>query len=85
MLAEYDGAYYESLSLAVVRTLLGQTKLLPGYAEVKAGGYAGLEWLELDAAGGKLKIPVDSDVATFVPYRGGTGKFSLYFDNGCAA
>jgi len=75
MLAEYGGAYYESLSLAVVRTLLGQTRLIPGYAEVKAGGYSGMEWLELDAAGGKLKIPVDSDVATFVPYRGGQGSF----------
>ncbi len=75
MLAEYDGAYYESLSLAMVRTLLGPTKLLPGYAEVKTGGYAGLEWLELEAAGGRLKIPVDSDVATFVPYRGGQGSF----------
>ena len=75
MLAEYGGAYYESLSLAVVRTLLGQTRLLPGYAEVKAGGYSGMEWLELDAAGGKLKIPVDSDVATFVPYRGAQGSF----------
>ena len=75
MLAEYNGAYYESLSLAVVRTLLGPTKLLPGYAEVKAGGYAGLEWLELDAAGGRIKIPVDNDVATFVPYRGAQGSF----------
>lgn len=75
MLVEYDGAYYESLSLAMVRTLLGQTKLLPGFAEAKTGGYAGLEWLELDAAGGRLKIPVDSDVATFVPYRGGQGSF----------
>lgn len=75
MLVEYDGAYYESLSLAMVRTLLGQPKLLPGYAEDKASGYAGLEWLELDAAGGRLKIPVDSDVATFVPYRGKQGSF----------
>jgi adenylate cyclase len=75
MLAEYNGAYYESLSLAVVRALLGPTKLLPGYAEVKAGGYAGLEWLELDAAGGRIKIPVDNDVATFVPYRGAQGSF----------
>jgi len=75
MLVEYDGAYYESLSLAMVRTLLGQTKLLPGYAEAKTGGYAGMEWLELDAPGGKLKIPVDRDVATFVPYRGGQGSF----------
>jgi adenylate cyclase len=75
MIAEYNGAYYESLSLAMVRTLLGQTKLLPGYAEVKTGGYAGLEWLELDTDASKLKIPVDSDVATFVPYRGGQGSF----------
>jgi len=74
MLVEYDGAYYESLSLAVVRTLLGQPKLQPGFAESKATGYAGLEWLELDA-GSKLRIPVDGDVATFVPYRGGQGSF----------
>jgi len=75
MLVEYGGAYYESLSLAMVRTLLGPTKLLPGYADVKSGGYAGLEWLDLEAAGGILKIPVDSDVATFVPYRGGQTSF----------
>lgn len=75
MLVEYGGAYYESLSLAMVRTLLGQPKLLPGYAEDKASGYAGLEWLELEVAGGGLKIPVDNDVATFVPYRGEQGSF----------
>ena len=75
MLVEYDGSYYESLSLAMVRTLLGSTKLLPGYAEVKTGGFAGLEWLELEAAGGRLKIPVDNNVATFVPYRGEQGSF----------
>ena len=75
MLVEYDGAYYESLSLAMVRTLLGHPKLLPGFASVKSGGYAGLEWLELDFAEDKLKIPVDKDVATFVPYRGKQGSF----------
>jgi adenylate cyclase len=75
MLAEYNGAYYESLSLAMVRTLLGQPKLLPGFAEGKTSGYGGLEWLELDMAAGKLKIPVDDEVATFVPYRGGQGSF----------
>lgn len=75
MLVEYDGAYYEALSLAMVRTLLGHPKLLPGFAEGKDSGYAGLEWLELDTDGGKLRIPVDSDVASFVPYRGGQGSF----------
>ncbi len=75
VLAEYNGAYYESLSIAVVRTLLGHPKILPGFAEGKDSGYAGLEWLELAAAGGTLKIPVDHDVATFVPYRGKQGSF----------
>ena len=75
MLVEYGGAYYESLSLAVVRTLLGQPELLPGFAEGDTSGYGGLEWLELDAAGGRLIIPVDADVATFVPYRGKQGSF----------
>ncbi len=76
MLVEYNGAYYESLSLAIVRTLFGQPKLLPGFAEgSKASGYAVLEWLELDTAGGNLKIPVDAEVATFVPYRGKQGSF----------
>ncbi len=75
VLAEYGGAYYESLSVAMVRALLGHPKLLPGFADVSIGGYAGLEWLELDVAGNKLKIPVDRDVATFVPYRGKQGSF----------
>ena len=75
MLAEYGGAYYESLSLAMVRTLLGHPKLIPGFARSKSGGYAGLEWLELEMAGGNLKIPVDREVATFVPYRGKQGSF----------
>ena len=75
MLVEYGGAYYESLSLAVVRTLLGKPELLPGFAEGDTSGYGGLEWLELDAAGGRLIIPVDADVATFVPYRGKQGSF----------
>ena len=75
MLAEFGGAYYESLSLAMVRTLFGKPELLPGFAEGEAKGYGGLEWLELDAAGGRLKVPVDADVGTFVPYRGKQGSF----------
>jgi len=75
MLTEYDGAYYESLSLAMVRTLLGHPPMLPGFAEGNASGYAGLEWLELDSPIGSLKIPVDHDVTTLVPFRGNAGSF----------
>ena len=72
MLLEFDGAYYEPLSLAVVRTYLSlqdQGRLPsvePGYA---AGG--GLEWLKV----GPLKIPVDEDAAALIPYRGGKRSF----------
>lgn len=75
MVVEYNGAYYESLSLAVVRTLLGGTKLVPGYAGSQNAGYAGLEWLELQSPQGALKIPVDSKVSTLVPYYGKRGSF----------
>src|SRR3989339_870965 len=43
ILAEFGGAYYESLSLAMVRALLGKPELLPGFAEGEASGYGGLE------------------------------------------
>ncbi|MBI1174518.1 MAG: CHASE2 domain-containing protein [Sideroxydans sp.] len=75
MIVEYNGAYYESLSLAMVRTLLGTTKLTPGYAADADSSYAGLEWLNLESARGVLKIPVDSEVGTLVPYRGRHGSF----------
>jgi adenylate cyclase len=76
MLVEHAGAYYESLSLAMVRTLLGNPKIQPGFGDADVGGYAGLEWLELEANGSKLKIPVDYEVAAFVPYRGDQGSFT---------
>jgi adenylate cyclase len=75
MLAEYDGAYYESLSLAVVRTLLGTTKLTPGFATDKGSDYAGLEWLDVGSAQANFRIPLDQDVAALVPYRGERGSF----------
>ncbi|MDD5179875.1 MAG: adenylate/guanylate cyclase domain-containing protein [Gallionellaceae bacterium] len=75
MIAEYNGAYYESLSLAMVRTLLAPARLVPGYAASKSEDYAGLEWLDVGTAQGNLSIPVDQDVSTLVPYRGGRGSF----------
>ncbi|MBI4808463.1 MAG: adenylate/guanylate cyclase domain-containing protein [Nitrosomonadales bacterium] len=75
MIVEYDGAYYESLSLAVVRTVLGMPKLSPGYAANKDKNYGGLEWLDLESAQGNLRIPVDAEVSALVPYRGERGSF----------
>jgi len=73
LIAELDGAYYEALSLAMVRTLLEFPKVEPGFAAGGAmqKGYSGLEWLRV----GPLTIPVDETVSALVPYRG--HKFSF--------
>ena len=74
LLAEYDGAYYEALSLAVVRTLLGSPKVeLGNPSEGGGSGYSGLEWLKI----GPLTIPVDETASALVPYRG--PKFSFRY------
>jgi adenylate cyclase len=72
MLAEYNGAYYEPLSLAVVRAWEGFPPINPDFL---SGGlskdYAGLEELQV----GRFRIPVDERVSTLVPYRGVRGSF----------
>ena len=77
MLVEYQGAYYESLSLAMVRLLLGMPAINPGYADDGVSGqeYAGLEWLALATPRSTVRIPVDESVATLIPYRGRQGSF----------
>ena len=86
MLAEFNGNYYEALSLAVVRLYLGMQgavrtqsntvtlpKVVPGIPPERfiTKGYSGLEWLEV----GPLRIPVDENVSALVPYRGPKGSF----------
>lgn len=78
MLVEHQGQYYESLSLAMVRVLLGNTQVMPGYPDegvLSSKSYAGLEWLDLPSPRGVLRLPVDENVATLVPYRGPQGSF----------
>jgi len=73
MLAEYDGAYYEPLSLAMVRVLLGSppvTAITPDQA-LAPKGYPDLESLQV----GSLRIPVDDTASALVPYRGRQGSF----------
>jgi len=73
MLAEFDGQYYESLSLAVVRALLGFPKVEPGYPPERFlhKGYGGMEWIKV----GPLTIPVDDSASALIPYRGGKLSF----------
>ncbi len=74
MLVEYDGAYFESLSLAMVRLGLGSPAVVPGFPgeSVWNRKYGGLEWLDV----GPFRIPVDAEVAVLVPYRGSGRNFT---------
>jgi len=68
MLAEFDRAYYEPLSLALYRMLLNFPEVEPGYPPPHPFNryYSGLEWLEV----GKGRIPVDKNATALIPYRG---------------
>ena len=76
MLIEYDGKYYESLSLAIVRTLLEKPQITPGYPAEK--GYNRLEWLDLQSPRGTLRIPVNEEANTLIPFRGPQKSFPYY-------
>ncbi|MEK7438825.1 MAG: adenylate/guanylate cyclase domain-containing protein [Pseudomonadota bacterium] len=84
MLAEYQGAYYEALSLAIIRVLAGYPLVEPGFASDRfsSDSYSGLEWLKV----GPVTIPVDDTVSALIPFRGKRGSFKyisladVYFD-----
>ncbi len=76
MLAEYNGAYYEPLSLAMVRTLFDLRTVgavLPDEAYTSPQ-YAGLEWLQV----GSMHVPLDETASALVPYRGRQGSFNYF-------
>ncbi len=81
LLAEYKGAYYEALSLAMVRALIGEPKVVPWFPEenwFSSKSYQGMEAIDLPTARGTLRIPVDENVAALIPYRGHQGSFRYY-------
>jgi adenylate cyclase len=73
ILAEFEGAYYEALSLAMIRVLAGFPKVEPGIPGERfaSKSYSGLEWLKA----GPVTIPVDENVSALIPYRGKRGSF----------
>ena len=66
LLAHYDGHYYQSLTLGLVRAAFGQIPLEPIIEQADDTGYIELEQLRL----GPIDIPVASDGTMLVPYRG---------------
>ena len=68
MVLEYKGAFYEPLSLAMVRLLLGSPPIRPVFVNDL------LEEFQV----GPFRIPVDRDWSALVPYRGKQGSFKYY-------
>lgn len=75
MLVEYQGGQYEALSLAMVRVLLGNGELVPGFVNEGGKNYSGLEWLDIKTPRGVLRVPVDEYAGALVPFRGYQGSF----------
>lgn len=71
LLAEYQGQYYESLALAMFRTVLGSPAVLPGFANATPNGSRDvLQSIVLRQDGRSLVLPVDDQLATLIPFRG---------------
>jgi adenylate cyclase len=72
LLLEFEGEYYEALSLAVVRTFLGKRAGTAPRVEAELSPeHAELEWLRV----GTIDIPVDNSAAALIPFRGGQYSF----------
>ena len=69
MLIRHGDAYYESLSLAVIRQLFGGVQVEPVIEQAR--GYKRVESLQV----GPLRIPLDGELATFVTFRGPSHSF----------
>jgi adenylate cyclase len=75
LIAEYKGQYYESLALAMFRSLAGFPAVVPGFSQERflSRSYQGLDRILLKQGDETLAIPVDERVATLVPFRGKGG------------
>ena len=75
LIAAYKNSYYESLAMAMFRTLIGKPTVEPGFPQERflSRNYQGLESIRLTQADRTMAVPVDERVAVLVPFRGPGG------------
>lgn len=81
LLAQYGGAYYQALSLAVVRVIINNREPVPVWSHTgwfATDGPGVLEALDLPSPRGSLRIPVDVRGMALIPFRGLEGSFPYY-------
>ena len=66
LLYEYEGDYYESLALSIVRNLFENVEVKAKTQSLGTGKQSVLEWIQV----GNLNIPVDERAQALIPYRG---------------
>lgn len=76
LVVEFDGEYYEALSLAMVRAVLARgsgevARVAPGFPEERPDA---LEWLDV----GGIKVPVDESASALIRFRGKKGSFPYF-------
>jgi adenylate cyclase len=67
----YDQGFYETLSIAILRTYLGNAEIKLAIEKLPWGGGATIPSVRV----GDLQIPLDDSISALVPYRGATGVF----------
>lgn len=75
LVAEYEGRYYESLSLAMFRLLTGMPTVAPGFANDKllSRQVQGIDRIILQQGNSSMGVPVDERMAALIPFRGRGG------------
>ncbi|MDP2416965.1 MAG: adenylate/guanylate cyclase domain-containing protein [Hydrogenophaga sp.] len=75
LVSEFEGVYYQSLSLAVYRALLGQSTVEPGFPSSRflPRGYDELVSIVIREDGNTVALPVDYRGGSLIPYRGRGG------------
>ncbi|WP_370263467.1 CHASE2 domain-containing protein [Limnobacter sp.] len=69
LIAEYDGAFYQSFALATLRRALGNPQLIPVFPDGVGDDYGALEMVALRSPEIELDIPVERGLLTRVHYR----------------
>lgn len=69
LLAEFEGAFYQSLALATLRTALGNPQVIPIFPAGVPDDYGALETLALRSAEIELDIPIQRGLLSLINYR----------------
>jgi adenylate cyclase len=72
LVAEYEGNYYESLSLAMFRAIVGMPKITPSFSKEAflPKAYQGVDRLLLVQGEKTLGVPIDRRGGALIPFRG---------------